>query len=103
MHQESAYILSYATMMLNTDIHNVSVAKTEKMTPDQFVKNTKRADKHQQFDEKFLRTLFDEIYQRPFTLEEVEEARAIGLYGQNGLYKYFQERNVKGLFNDLCL
>lgn len=44
MHQESAYILSYAAMMLNTDIHNVCVA--DKMTPGQFVANTKHADKH---------------------------------------------------------
>ena len=42
--QESAYILSFATMMLNTDIHNVAVER--KMTCSDFVKNTKHGAKN---------------------------------------------------------
>ena len=49
MDVESAYILSYATMMLNTDIHNVN--NKNKMDKPQFIANTKRADKHNFFDD----------------------------------------------------
>ncbi|CAL6102892.1 Sec7_family protein [Hexamita inflata] len=101
MKQESAYILSYATMMLNTDIHNHAVK--EKMSCSDFVRNTKRADKHNDFEDQFLKNLFEEINANPLTLDEVEQARAIGLYGEVGLFKYHQDKNCSELYTDFKL
>lgn len=36
-----AYVLSFSILMLNTDLHNPSVARKEKMTLDEFVKNNR--------------------------------------------------------------
>lgn len=77
-------------MMLNTDIHNVSVET--KMTAAQFATNTKRADKHNQFSDHFLKTMYTEIYENPFTLEEVDEARAVGLKGDIGLFSMYEDK-----------
>lgn len=86
MNEETAYVLSYATMMLQTDIHNVN--NKNKMDKVQFISNTKRADKHNYFDDTFLTTLYDQIVLYPFTLDEVEEARALGMNGESGLFIY---------------
>jgi Sec7-like guanine-nucleotide exchange factor len=36
-----AYVLSFSILMLNTDLHNPSVARKEKMTLDEFIRNNR--------------------------------------------------------------
>ena len=70
------------------------------MTCSDFVKNTKHGDKNQDFTTEFLSQLYNEIKINPFTLDEVEEARAVGLYGEQGKYRYAWERNENILLKD---
>ncbi|TNJ26287.1 Sec7 family protein [Giardia muris] len=67
--QELAFVLSYAVMMLNTDIHNSSVKR--KMTRDEFVNNTKAADKQNLIRQEFLQKIYDDISKNPFSLTEL--------------------------------
>lgn len=77
--QELAYILSYAVLMLNTDLHNSSVK--EKMTKDVFIKNTKCADKQDLIQVQFLAELYDGIVSSPFSINEIRTKQFINSNG----------------------
>ncbi|EFO61719.1 Protein transport protein Sec7 [Giardia lamblia P15] len=77
--QELAYILSYAVLMLNTDLHNSSVK--EKMTKDMFIKNTKCADKQDLIQVQFLAELYDGIVFSPFSINEIRTRQFISTHG----------------------
>lgn len=36
--------------------------------------------------------MYTEIYENPFTLEEVDEARAVGLKGEIGLFSMYEDK-----------
>ncbi|KAE8305622.1 Sec7 family protein [Giardia duodenalis] len=77
--QELAYILSYAVLMLNTDLHNSSVK--EKMTKEVFIKNTKCADKQDLIQVQFLAELYDGIISSPFSINEIRTRQFISTHG----------------------
>eukprot|EP00039_Didymoeca_costata_P033630 m.43318 g.43318 ORF g.43318 m.43318 type:complete len:1422 (+) comp9966_c0_seq2:120-4385(+) len=56
---DSAYILCYAIMQLNTDQHNPQVKK--KMTFKDFVKNQRKLNDNKDFPEDFLQEIFNNI------------------------------------------
>jgi Sec7-like guanine-nucleotide exchange factor len=47
---DSLYVLSFAIIMLNTDLHSPSIKSSQRMTADQFVLNTWGAVDSQAFD-----------------------------------------------------
>jgi len=57
--EDAAYILSFSTVMLNTDIHNPSVKR--KMTKEQFCSQNKGVNKGEDFPAEFLEDLYDTI------------------------------------------
>lgn len=74
---EGVYLLAYATLMLQTSIHNPQAQKM-KMTLQDFQKITtgvKLSDSGNIDFDKFLVDVFDTVVREPFTLEEDEEAR----------------------------
>lgn len=77
--QELAYILAYAVLMLNTDLHNSSIK--EKMTRDMFIRNTKCADKQDLIQVSFLAELYDGIVSSPFSINEIRTKQFIGSHG----------------------
>jgi Sec7-like guanine-nucleotide exchange factor len=74
---EGVYILAYATLMLQTSIHNPQ-AKKARMNLDDFRKITKGVKLSENgcpdYDA-FIGDIFDIVSREPFTLEEDEDAR----------------------------
>lgn len=74
---EGVYILAYATLMLQTSVHNPNATKL-KMTLADFKKITtgvKLSDSGVIDLDPFLADIYETILKEPFTLEEDEEAR----------------------------
>ncbi|KAH0575286.1 Sec7 family protein [Spironucleus salmonicida] len=67
--------LSYAAIMLNTDLHNAS-ARQGRMTREMFVRNTKQIDCSGELSDEFLGAVYDEIERSPFTLGSIEAIKA---------------------------
>jgi Sec7-like guanine-nucleotide exchange factor len=67
---ETLYVLAFSTVMLNTDLHNAAVK--QKMTRDQFVRNTKAAT--QEPSVQFLGQIFEEIRQQSLQIGHAANA-----------------------------
>jgi len=73
---DTAFILAFSVIMLNTDLHNPSIKPEKKMTPDAF-KNMNRgigAD-NSDLPAEFLTGIFERIKVNPFSLKEDDAAR----------------------------
>nr|4D7R_A Chain A, PROLINE/BETAINE TRANSPORTER, RALF [synthetic construct] len=70
--KDAAYILAYQTIMLNTDLHNPSIAKSKKMTFEQLKNNLKGTNESKNFNDNFLKKIYDEIEAKPFKLNFVK-------------------------------
>ncbi|CAD5226912.1 unnamed protein product [Bursaphelenchus xylophilus] len=58
---DAIYILAFATIMLNTDLHSPSMKESKKMTVDEFVRNTWRADDSKMFEREMLVGIYDRV------------------------------------------
>ncbi|KAI6175713.1 SEC7 domain-containing protein [Aphelenchoides bicaudatus] len=58
---DAIYVLSFAIIMLNTDLHSPSIKSTQRMTVGQFLKNTWNAFDTHVFDEETLTGIYDRI------------------------------------------
>ena len=73
---DTAFILSFAVIMLQTDLHNPNIKPEKKMTAHSFVKMNKGiAVDGGDLDKQFLTDVFNSIKERPFTLKEDDDAR----------------------------
>lgn len=73
---DTAFILSFAIIMLQTDLHNVNIKPEKKMTAESFIKMNKGISVDGgDLDSDFLREVFESIKARPFTLKEDDDAR----------------------------
>lgn len=61
---DTAMIIAYSIIMLNTDLHNPQVKKN-KMSRDQFVKNNRGIDNGRDLPRKLLESIYDDIAQHP--------------------------------------
>lgn len=64
---DAAYVLSFAAIMLNTDLHRSSIRN--KMSRQQFTKNMVGIDGGANVDPKLLLNIYDDIAQRPLASE----------------------------------
>lgn len=71
---ECIYLLSYATMMLQTSIHNPQAAKS-RMTLEDFIKMTKGLNAGKDLDREFIEQIYVTVEKEPFTLTEDEDAK----------------------------
>lgn len=97
---EGVYILSYATLMLQTSIHNQAAQKL-KMTLNDFKKITKGvklSESGQPDFEAFLTDVYDTVLREPFTLEEDEEARMKLESAQGTNKKILFDKEREGIF-----
>jgi len=61
-HPDTAFVLSFALIMLNTDRHNPAIADKDKMTREQFIRNTQGTwGKNEDPPKDFLTQLYDNI------------------------------------------
>lgn len=74
--EDAIYLLSFAVIILNTDLHksNHSSAKNrkknqlKKMTKEEFITNLQRANKSLQISKEYLSTIYDGIKENPMVL-----------------------------------
>eukprot|EP00126_Sphaerothecum_destruens_P015805 Sdes_comp9851_c0_seq1m1396 len=77
-HPDTAYVLAFSIIMLNTDLHNPNVKR--KMTKDEFIRNNRGIDNGHNLPPEFLSDIYQRILQAEFiTMDDhsVEVARII--------------------------
>jgi len=66
---DAAFVLAYSVIMLATDLHNKNVKV--KMTFQQWVKNNSGCNNGGDFEEQFLRGIFDRISKSPLRTDDI--------------------------------
>jgi len=87
---DTAFILGFSVIMLNTDLHNPSIKPERRMTKESFVRNNKGIADGGDLPEQVLTGIFDRIKENPFSLKEDDEAR-----------EKVSKENTQDLFNSL--
>jgi brefeldin A-inhibited guanine nucleotide-exchange protein len=73
---DTAFILAFSVIMLNTDLHNPSIKPERRMTIESFINNNRGIGENgSDLPEDFLRGIFQRIKERPFSLKEDDAAR----------------------------
>lgn len=75
---DTAYVLAYSVIMLNTDQHSDNVKN--RMTPEDFIKNNRGINDNQNLPAEYLTQIFDEIAHNEIVLDtERENAANLGM------------------------
>jgi brefeldin A-inhibited guanine nucleotide-exchange protein len=78
---DTAYVLSYSVILLNTDLHSAKVAK--RMTKEDFIKNNRGINDNASLPDDYLIGIYDEIAHNEIVLRsEREAAAAMGITPQ---------------------
>ncbi|KAB2595512.1 brefeldin A-inhibited guanine nucleotide-exchange protein 2 [Pyrus ussuriensis x Pyrus communis] len=80
---DTAYVLAYSVIMLNTDAHNPMVKN--KMSADDFIRNNRGIDDGKDLPEEYLRSLFERISRNEIKMKEYELAPQIQSVNPNRL------------------
>jgi brefeldin A-inhibited guanine nucleotide-exchange protein len=73
---DTAFILAFSVIMLNTDLHNPSIKPEKRMTVDSFIRNNRGISVDgTDLPEDFLTAIFKRIQAQPFSLKEDDDAR----------------------------
>jgi brefeldin A-inhibited guanine nucleotide-exchange protein len=76
---DTAYVLAYSVIMLNTDQHSMKI-KAPRMTKEDFIKNNRGINDNHDLPDEYLIGIFDEISQNEIVLNtERENAIALGI------------------------
>lgn len=79
---DTAYVLAYSVIMLNTDQHS-SKMKQKRMTVEDFIKNNRGINDNADLPDEYLTSIFDEIAHNEIVLNtEREHAAALGIVPQ---------------------
>lgn len=73
---DTAFILSFSIIMLQTDLHNPSIAEEKKMTKEGFYRNNRGINNGEDLPEEYLGGIFDRIKATPISLKEDEDFKA---------------------------
>lgn len=71
--KDALFVLTYAIIMLNTDLHNRNVKPQNRMTYADFAKNLRGVNADKDFDPEFLQEIYDSIKQNEIILPEEHE------------------------------
>ena len=88
---DTAYVLSFAIIMLQTDMHNPAVK--HKMTVEGFKSITKGINNGKDLPDDYLRSIYESIKNNPLTLLEDEEAKLKAETGQMNREDMFQQES----------
>ncbi|CAK1361315.1 Protein transport protein SEC7 [Cercospora beticola] len=78
---DTAYVLAYSVIMLNTDQHSAQVKK--RMTVEDFIKNNRGINDNADLPDEYLQGIFDEIANNEIVLDtERENAANLGMLPQ---------------------
>ncbi|KAK5101942.1 guanine nucleotide exchange protein for ADP-robosylation factor [Lithohypha guttulata] len=76
---DTAYVLAYSVIMLNTDQHSVKM-KGRRMTPEDFIKNNRGINDGQDLPPEYLTSIYEEIASNEIVLSsEREHAEDLGI------------------------
>lgn len=73
---DAAYTLAFSCVMLNTDAHNPSIKKKNKMTLQEFIKNNRGINQGTNFSDKLLESIYKEIQANEIKLNQKPESKA---------------------------
>ncbi|BFZ56412.1 guanine nucleotide exchange protein for ADP-robosylation factor [Savitreella phatthalungensis] len=79
---DTAYVLAYSVIMLNTDAHSAQIAKAKKMSKTDFLKNNGGINDGQDLDQEYLEAIYDEIQSNEIVLKEEQDAALINAPAQ---------------------
>lgn len=65
---DTAYVLAYSTIMLNTDLHNPQVKK--RMKKEEFLRNNRGIDEGKDIDAALLESIYDEIQSNEIKMKD---------------------------------
>jgi brefeldin A-resistance guanine nucleotide exchange factor 1 len=68
--QDAVFVLSYAVIMLNTDLYNPNVKNQKRMTFDDFSRNLRGVNNKKDFEPEYLQEIYDAIKAREIVLPE---------------------------------
>jgi brefeldin A-inhibited guanine nucleotide-exchange protein len=71
---DTAYVLGYSVIMLNTDQHSIQVKN--RMTPEDFIKNNRGINDNANLPDEYLTGIYDEIREHEIVLDTEREAEA---------------------------
>ena len=71
---DTAYVLAYSVILLNTDLHSTKVAR--RMTKDDFIKNNRGINDDADLPDEYLGNIYDEISKNEIVLKSEREAAA---------------------------
>lgn len=71
---DAAFILSFSTIMLNTDLHNPQIPVNKKMTKEEFIRNNRGINDGKDLPREYLSSLYDEIQNRPIQVDADHDA-----------------------------
>ncbi|KFY43424.1 hypothetical protein V494_01994 [Pseudogymnoascus sp. VKM F-4513 (FW-928)] len=71
---DTAYVLAYSVILLNTDLHSSKVAK--RMTKEDFIKNNRGINDNANLPDEYLNGIYDEIAGNEIVLRSEQEAAA---------------------------
>eukprot|EP00292_Cryptomonas_paramecium_P010586 CAMPEP_0113698514 /NCGR_PEP_ID=MMETSP0038_2-20120614/22754_1 /TAXON_ID=2898 /ORGANISM="Cryptomonas paramecium" /LENGTH=332 /DNA_ID=CAMNT_0000621689 /DNA_START=183 /DNA_END=1178 /DNA_ORIENTATION=- /assembly_acc=CAM_ASM_000170 len=66
---DTAWVLAYSLIMLNTDAHNASVRRAQKMTKEQFVRNNRGIDDGKDLPRDLLESMYDRIVANAISMQ----------------------------------
>eukprot|EP01012_Entosiphon_sulcatum_P053419 TRINITY_DN7350_c0_g2_i1.p1 TRINITY_DN7350_c0_g2~~TRINITY_DN7350_c0_g2_i1.p1 ORF type:complete len:1737 (+),score=332.28 TRINITY_DN7350_c0_g2_i1:124-5334(+) len=67
--QETAYVLAFSIIMLNTDAHNPQIEHKEKMTKEGFIQNNRGIDDHKDLPRDYICAIYDRIVTNEIRVE----------------------------------
>jgi len=73
---DTPYVLAFAIIMLNTDLHNPNIPADRKMTKDGFIRQNRGIAGGRDLDPEYLYLIFDRIKETPISLKEDDGERA---------------------------
>ncbi|KAL4586003.1 hypothetical protein LXL04_010633 [Taraxacum kok-saghyz] len=97
---DTAYVLAYSVIMLNTDAHNDTVKN--KMTADDFIRNNRGIDDGKDLPEEYLRSLFERIStneikmkEDDFALQQRQSENSSGILGLESILNIVVRKNLE--------
>lgn len=80
---DTAYVLAYSAIMLNTDQHSNKIKQEKRMTVEDFIKNNRGINDNANLPDEYLSGIYEEIAQNEIVLaSEREHAAALGIAPQ---------------------
>lgn len=72
---DTAFVLGFSIIMLNTDLHNPNIREDKKMTKEEFVRNNRGISDGNDLSEEYLSGVYDRIAKQQISLKEDDALR----------------------------